>query len=249
MVTASVQSLRSEVELLKKEVQERDRKIEARDKEILALKKDLSQTTFSVQTVLEKEDKVKDLFCYYTALQYTRFAALLCFLVPNNEAIQYESGRGDLQTLSNEDGLFLTLCRLRHNYGLKDLAVRFNLSLQSAGIAFNTWLSNMYGKLGQLPIWPHRDVILRNMPTKYKKDFPTSMVLIDATELKTEVPCALGLQSQMFSAYKSSCTLKGLVGCDPSGSLVFLSELFTGSISDKILTEKSGFYDLLEKLT
>ena len=56
------------------------------------------------------------------------------------------------------------------------------------------------------------------------------------------------LQSQLFSDYKSSTTLKCLIGCDPRGSLLFVSELFTGCISDKQLTEQSGFYDLLRTL-
>ena len=42
------------------------------------------------------------------------------------------------------------------------------------------------------------------MPTKYKADFPTSLVIIDGTELRTQSPCALALQSQLYSDYKSS---------------------------------------------
>ena len=68
------------------------------------------------------------------------------------------------------------------------------------------------------------------------------------TELRTQSPCALALQSQLYSDYKSSTTLKCLIGCDPRGSLLFVSELFTGCISDKQLTEQSGFYDLLRTL-
>ena len=52
----------------------------------------------------------------------------------------------------------------------------------------------------------------------------------------------------MYSDYKSSTTLKALIGCDPSGSVTFISELFTGSIPDKAITEHSGFYDLITQL-
>ena len=146
------------------------------------------------------------------------------------------------------DGLFLTLCRLRHAFELKDIAARFGLSLQSAGIVFNTWLDCMFFKFSQLSIWPHRDVIIHNMPEAYKEDFPTSLIIIDGTEVKTHVPKAMQLQSQLYSNYKSSTTLKCLIGCDPRGNLMFVSELFTGSISDKALTEKSGFYETLKNL-
>jgi len=49
-------------------------------------------------------------------------------------------------------------------------------------------------------------------------------------QLKTQVPNALGLQSQLNGDYKSSATLKALVDYDPSGYVVFISGLFTGYI-------------------
>ena len=162
--------------------------------------------------------------------------------------MQYEKGRADLRQLSDKDGLFLTLCRFRHNFKLKDLAARFRMSVQSVSCVVNAWTERMYYKFGQLNIWLHRDIIINQMPKKYKADFPTSLVIIDGTELRTQSPCALALQSQLYSDYKSSTTLKCLIGCDPRGSLLFVSELFTGCISDKQLTEQSGFYDLLRTL-
>ena len=173
---------------------------------------------------------------------------MLAFLAPKNFQLGCDKGRRDIQSLSNEDCLFLTLCRLRHNFGLKDLCVRFGISLQSAGVVFNEWSTHMYCKLGQLNIWPHRDDIIKNMPNEFKADFPTTLIINDGTEMKTQVPCALALQSQLYSDYKSSTTLKALIGCDPRGTVIFVSELFTGSESDKALTEQSGFYDLLKIL-
>ena len=106
----------------------------------------------------------------------------------------------------------------------------------------------MYRKFGQLSIWPHRDTVIERMPAELRRDFPTKLIMIDGTELKTQTPCALGLQSQLYSDYKSSTTLKALIGCDPYGSIMCISELFTGSISDKVITEQSGFYELLSLL-
>ena len=195
-----------------------------------------------------KESKLKNLFTFYTGITFVRFLGLLSFLVPNSHQIDYKCKRKDLKNVSNNDGLFLTLCRLRHAFELKDIAARFGLSLQSAGIVFNTWLDCMFFKLGQLSIWPHRDTIIKTMPEAYRKDFPTSLIIIDGTEIKTHVPKAMQLQSQLYSNYKSSTTLKCLIGCDPRGNLMFVSELFTCSISDKALTEQSGFYETLKIL-
>lgn len=205
-------------------------------------------SAFGVNSVVEREEKINGLFKHYTAITYTRFLALFMFLMPSGFSLNYEKGRNDIKKLSQKDCLFLVLIRLRHNFGLKDLAVRFNITVQSAGSVFNTWIDHMYLKLGQLSIWPHRDRIIENMPKDFRKDFPNTLVIIDGTEIKTQTPCALGIQSQLYSDYKSNTTLKALVGCDPCGSIIFISELFTGSISDKVITEQSGFYDLLASL-
>jgi len=52
----------------------------------------------------------------------------------------------------------------------------------------------------------------------------------------------------MYSDYKSSTTLKSLIGCYPTGTLLFISTLFTGSISDNELTRRSGFINVLNNL-
>jgi len=43
---------------------------------------------------------------------------------------------------------------------------------------------------------------------------------------------------------KSCTTLKGLVGIDPRGSIIFASMLFSGAISDNEITQQSGFLKL-----
>ena len=63
-----------------------------------------------------------------------------------------------------------------------------------------------------------------------------------------EQPHLTELQQLAFSNYKNHNTYKGLVGISPSGSLIFISDLFTGSISDKELTQRSDLLNLLESV-
>lgn len=95
------------------------------------LSSDDQKPSFGVEEVI-REEKLKNLFKYNTGIVYKRFAGLLAFLVSDGSSVNYEKGRKDIKMLSLQDGLFLTLCRLRHNFGLKDWSVRFNLSLQSS---------------------------------------------------------------------------------------------------------------------
>ena len=68
------------------------------------------------------------------------------------------------------------------------------------------------------------------------------MIILDGTKLKIEKPSGLLSQSQWYSDYKSSTTLKAQVGVDPRGSLIFILMLFSESISDKKITNDSGFF-------
>ena len=100
-----------------------------------------------------------------------------------------------------------------------------------------------------LPWYPqsvaHRRVTLDNMPKKFKEDYSNNIIIIDCTELKIQCPSSLVLQSQSYSNYKSTNTLKSLVGADPKGGFMFVSQLYTGSISDKQIVTRSGFLELL----
>jgi len=74
-----------------------------------------------------------------------------------------------------------------------------------------------------------------------KRDCPTTFAILDRTELKIERPTSLLRQSQSYSDYESTNTLKGLVACDPRGLLgsyirditdIFMCIFFCSSISN-----------------
>ena len=97
-----------------------------------------------------------------------------------------------------------------------------------------------------LPCWPDRDTIRDTMPAIFKEQYPRTTVILDATEIKINTPSSLLLQSQTYSNYKSTNTFKALVGISPAGHVMFVSSLYTGSISDTELVERSGFLRLLQ---
>ena len=97
-----------------------------------------------------------------------------------------------------------------------------------------------------LKIWPHRNVIIVNMPPTFKEKYPNTVIIIDATELRIQTPSSLLRQSQSYSSYKSTNTFKSLIGVDAKGGIAFVSQLYTGSISDKEIVIRSGFLDILK---
>ena len=58
------------------------------------------------------------------------------------------------------------------------------------------------------------------------------------------MPSSLLLNSELFSSYKNYATLKGLIGVSLAGHITFISELYTGSVSDREIIMRSGFLDL-----
>ena len=197
-----------------------------------------------------KNSHIEDHFKYYTGFTHEMFMNIVKFLVRDKSDIplQFAKTVSIANTMSYDDQILLTLVKLRLDFDFKHLASLFAMSPQDASSIFRNWINFMFYRFGSIPIWPHRDVIMSKMPEKYKEDFPDAMVIIDGTEIKLQRPAALKRQSQCYSDYKSSTTLKGLVGVDPRGSVIFASMLFSGSISDKEICEQSGFYKTLEAL-
>lgn len=150
--------------------------------------------------------------------------------------------------LTMEDQLLLVMMKLRQNFDFCQIGTLFGISQQDASTLFSNWIQYMFYRCGSVPIWPHRDTIIEKMPEKYREEFPDTLVIIDGTEFKIQRPSSMTRQSQCYSDYKSCNTLKGLVGIDPRGSIIFASMLFSGAISDKELTEKSGFLEVLAQL-
>ncbi|KAK0142241.1 THAP domain-containing protein 2 [Merluccius polli] len=100
--------------------------------------------------------------------------------------------------------------------------------------------------LGQMPLWLTRGEVRRRQPQKFREFCPDVRVILDCTELRCETPSALTLHSSTYSTYKSHTTFKGLIGVSPSGTVTFVSKLYSGGISDKEITRKSGILGLLE---
>ena len=103
------------------------------------------------------------------------------------------------------------------------------------------WLNYMYLKFEQICIWPSKSVVIATMPDDFKDKFPNTRVIIDCTEVFCEMPSSLLLNSELFSSYKNHVTLKGLFGIAPSGAITFVSQLYTGSMSDREIVERSDF--------
>ena len=104
----------------------------------------------------------------------------------------------------------------------------------------------LYLEFKAIDLQPSREQIDCDMPMCFKTKYPTTRLILDATEVSLETPSSLKMQSLTWSSYKNTNTLKGLVGITPTGYISFVSHLYCGNISDKKFTEESGVLDTLQ---
>ena len=116
--------------------------------------------------------------------------------------------------------------KLRMGLSVIDIAERFSVSESTVNNIFLTWINYLYVTLGSLKIWLHGDIILQNSPGEFLEKYSDNIIIIDATELKIQVPSALQKHSESYSTYTSHTTLKCLLGVDPKGGVVHFSTLW-----------------------
>ena len=195
---------------------------------------------------------------YYTGFPtMSAFTSCAEFLnLSEGNAISYRSkssdsnrrrarGGGRKSRMSLMEKFFITMVRLRRGLEFRLLGDLYLVDAATISRIVHTMINYLYLRLGMIPIWPTPEQVSKRLPDVFKELYPTTFAVIDATEIKCEAPSSLPAQSQVYSAYKSHTTLKGLIAMAPDGAVTFVSELFGGSISDRELVIKSHFLDLL----
>ena len=81
-------------------------------------------------------------------------------------------------------------------------------------------------------------------PTCFHNRYPTTRVVIDATEVFIEKPKNPDAQAATWSTYKNPNTSKFLIGITPNGVPSYISDVYGGRISDKELLKRSGLCSL-----
>ena len=163
------------------------------------------------------------------------------------KGMEKETENGRPRSLRLIDEFFMVLMRLRLGLLLEDLSDRFNISTSTCSAIFNQWIDYLDTELEFLVMWPSREIIDNTMPRSFCDKYPKCRVIVDCTEIRTETPSSLQLRSLLYSEYKSHMTYKSLIGISPAGVVTFVSDLYSGSISDKQITKLSGLVNLCEE--
>lgn len=148
------------------------------------------------------------------------------------------------QALHPVDELFMFLSYLALGEKQKALGKRFNVSQSTVSRVILTWSNFLLCTLGSLKLWQSQEQIKEYLPEDFK-NYADTTVILDCTEFRCQTPSSPLVQSEVYSQYKSYCTVKGMIGIAPHGAVTFISPLFAGSISDKQLFLESGICRML----
>jgi hypothetical protein len=75
------------------------------------------------------------------------------------------------------------------------------------------------------------------------KSFPNCRIIIDCAEFLIDPSKKLSHRCATFSNYKKRNTFKNLIGIAPNGTIVYVSECYGGSTSDKAIVVHTKFLD------
>jgi len=92
-----------------------------------------------------------------------------------------------------------------------------------------------------LVYWPSRQEISLNTPYCFDK-FTNVRVILDCTEVSLQRPTCLTCRIKCYSNYKSTYTLKFLIGI-PAGIITYISKPYGGRCSDKAIFEQSNLVE------
>ena len=76
------------------------------------------------------------------------------------------------------------MCRLKLSLREQDLAYHFQISQPMVSRIVNTWITFMYFKFKEVPLWPPRETIDKYMPACFRDMYPTTRCIVDATEIR-----------------------------------------------------------------
>lgn len=242
-------------------ITELQQKVKSLKLENLSLKNQVNsckkKSSFNISLVLKNDKKVK----FYTGIPTVQ-AFNDIFRVLQGKIQHMKHWKGPKRTcnpvsykrvvsnsrkLDAKQEFILCLMKLRLGLLLEDLADRFGISSTLASNIFTTWVKVLSQTIGSLVFNPPKEVVRSNLPPSFQNStFHDVRHIVDCSEVFLEKSNNLEVAAKTWSDYKHHHTGKFLVSINPSGMINFISECWGGRVSDKVITNQSGFLDLLE---
>ena len=133
---------------------------------------------------------------------------------------------GRNRSLPPMEEFYMVLVRLRLGLFEKDLSDWFNVFISTVSRICRTWIMFLYMWFKELPLWASWDLVRSYMLKSFKNWYPSTRVMIDATEIFVETSSLPELQQMTFSSCKNHNTFKALVGFSQVMQLLLFQNCF-----------------------
>ena len=150
---------------------------------------------------------------------YTGFPSYEVLLVLLGPVVHHLNYWGTKQHTLNHQKKLSPLNKLWLNLTERDIAFRFGVSTSTVSRYFITWICFLYSHLKEIEWCPSAEQVACTLPHAFKIKYPTTHIIIDASELFMETPTDLVLQSSTWSNYKQHNTSKYFVGVTTNGAI------------------------------
>ncbi|CAC5403784.1 unnamed protein product [Mytilus coruscus] len=150
---------------------------------------------------------------------------------------------GPSRNLSRYNEFLITLLKIKLALPSFLLADIFGILESRVSQFFSTWINFMNTVFTPLLKWPNSKKVRKHLPKSFRTTFPKTTCIIDCTEIFIQKPTTPSAQARTYSTYKQHNTYKMLVSITPTGAFNFVSNLWCGNVSDRYITEHSGFLD------
>ena len=136
--------------------------------------------------------------------------------------------------LSIRDRILLSLIKLKLNASFTFLSICFDIDRRTCSRYFWSMIPILRVLLKNFIVCPSREQIKDNLPYSFRP-FPTTVFVLDCTEIPVCSPSCIRCRTQTWSQYKKRHTIKVLIGVTPCGMIVYNGPCYGGKASDNFL--------------
>lgn len=151
-----------------------------------------------------------------------------------------------MQRLNLKECIIMVFLKLKQGLSFAILSILFSyLTSETCRLLYNTMIPQLAQIFKALVYWPSRQEISSNTPYCFNK-FTNVRVLHDCTEVPLQRPTCLTCRIKCYSNYKSTYSLKFLIGISPAGLITYINKPYGGRFSDKAIFEQSDLVELMQ---
>ncbi|XP_003243795.1 uncharacterized protein LOC100568499 isoform X2 [Acyrthosiphon pisum] len=148
--------------------------------------------------------------------------------------------------LNLKERIIMVFLKLKQGLSFAILSILFNdLTSETCRSTYILMIPQLAQIMQSLVYWLSKQEILSNLPFCFD-NFNNVRVVLDCTEISVQRPKCLTCRIKCYSNYKSTFTLKFLVGITPGGLISFISKPYGGRSSDKAIFEQSNIIENMQ---